>query len=142
MNDTNEPLAEVTPPALPSEEVQSEAPRTDLTLFTEKIEALKSQIASVIVGQEHTVDLVLTAILANGHVLIEGAYIWVTLGRDSIPLLTAGRNAAAVRTAVRFINSIYVITTINSGFHIPVDDNPAAMRAYPNPLLEFQSFIR
>ena len=72
MNDTNEPLAEVTPPALPSEEVQSEAPRTDLTLFGEKIEALKSQIASVIVGQEHTVDLVLTAILANGHVLIEG----------------------------------------------------------------------
>ena len=50
MNDTNEPLAEVTPPALPSEEVQSEAPRTDLTLFGEKIEALKSQIASVIVG--------------------------------------------------------------------------------------------
>ena len=72
MNDTNEPLAEVTPPALPSEEVQSEAPRTDLTLFGEKIEALKSQIASVIVGQEHTVDLILTAILANGHVLIEG----------------------------------------------------------------------
>ena len=72
MNDTNEPLAEVTPPALPSEEVQSEAPRTDLTLFGEKIEALKSQIASVIVGQEYTVDLVLTAILANGHVLIEG----------------------------------------------------------------------
>mgnify|MGYP000011242303 CR=1 FL=1 len=72
MNDTNEPLAEVTPPALPAEEVQSEAPRTDLPLFGEKIEALKSQIASVIVGQEHTVDLILTAILANGHVLIEG----------------------------------------------------------------------
>ncbi len=49
-----------------------EAPRTDLTLFSEKIQELKSQIASVIVGQERTVDLVLTAILANGHVLIEG----------------------------------------------------------------------
>ncbi|MDR0938004.1 MAG: MoxR family ATPase [Mediterranea sp.] len=46
--------------------------RMDLTRFTEKIEAVKSAIASVIVGQENAVDLVLTAILANGHVLIEG----------------------------------------------------------------------
>lgn len=46
--------------------------RTDLTLFSEKMRALKQQIASVIVGQERTVDLVLTTILANGHALIEG----------------------------------------------------------------------
>ena len=46
--------------------------RVDLTLFSEKIQGLKERIASVIVGQEQTVDLVLTAILANGHVLIEG----------------------------------------------------------------------
>lgn len=46
--------------------------RTDLTLFSEKMKALKQQIASVIVGQECTVDLVLTTILANGHALIEG----------------------------------------------------------------------
>ena len=43
--------------------------RVDLTLFSEKIQELKDQIASVIVGQEQTVDLVLAAILANGHVL-------------------------------------------------------------------------
>ena len=46
--------------------------RADLTLFAQKMEALKSQIATVIVGQERTVDLMLTAILANGHVLVEG----------------------------------------------------------------------
>lgn len=46
--------------------------RTDLTLFFEKIQELKDQIATVIVGQERMIDLVLTAILANGHVLIEG----------------------------------------------------------------------
>ena len=33
---------------------------------------MKERIASIVVGQEQTVDLVLTAILANGHVLIEG----------------------------------------------------------------------
>ena len=46
--------------------------RLDLTLFSEKIQALKDRIATVIVGQEQIVDLVLTAVLANGHVLMEG----------------------------------------------------------------------
>ena len=46
--------------------------RTDLTLFAEKIQTLKSQIRQIIVGQEQAVDLVLTTILADGHVLIEG----------------------------------------------------------------------
>ncbi|WP_287132647.1 MoxR family ATPase [Bacteroides sp.] len=46
--------------------------RVDLTLFSEKIQVLKDWITMVIVGQEQTVDLVLTAVLANGHVLLEG----------------------------------------------------------------------
>lgn len=44
----------------------------ELALFSGKMEELKARIASIIVGQERTVDLVLTSILANGHVLIEG----------------------------------------------------------------------
>ena len=43
-----------------------------MTLFSEKIQALKDRIATVIVGQEQIVDLVLTAVLANDHVLLEG----------------------------------------------------------------------
>ena len=46
--------------------------RVDLTLFSEKIQAMKDRIATDIVGQEQTVDLVLTVVLANGHVLLEG----------------------------------------------------------------------
>lgn len=49
-----------------------EEQRLDLTLFSEKIDTLRSEIAKVIVGQDKAVDLVLTCILANGHVLIEG----------------------------------------------------------------------
>lgn len=49
-----------------------EEQRLDLALFSEKIEKLRHEIAQVIVGQEQAVDLVLTCILANGHVLIEG----------------------------------------------------------------------
>ena len=46
--------------------------RTDLTVFSEKMEAVRRQIATVIVGQQTAVDLLLTCILADGHVLLEG----------------------------------------------------------------------
>ncbi len=46
--------------------------RIDLSDFSNKVQQLKECISSVIVGQEQVVDLILTAILANGHVLIEG----------------------------------------------------------------------
>ena len=46
--------------------------RTELTLFNEKIQQLRQEISTVIIGQTQAVDLLLTAILANGHVLIEG----------------------------------------------------------------------
>jgi MoxR-like ATPase len=44
----------------------------DCTAFSAKIEELKAQIAQIIVGQQQGVDLILTSLLANGHVLIEG----------------------------------------------------------------------
>lgn len=46
--------------------------RTDLTEFSRKIQQLRDNIARVIVGQSDAVNLVLTCILADGHVLIEG----------------------------------------------------------------------
>ena len=46
--------------------------RFDLTDFQEKVNNLRNEIATVIVGQEKAIDLILTAILADGHVLIEG----------------------------------------------------------------------
>lgn len=48
------------------------SPRIDLTELTGRIGQLREQIAQVVVGQNDAVDLLLTAILANGHVLIEG----------------------------------------------------------------------
>ena len=33
---------------------------------------LKTQVAKVIIGQENFIELLITAFLANGHVLIEG----------------------------------------------------------------------
>ncbi len=50
----------------------NEENRLNLTEFSAKIGQLKSEIAKVIVGQEDAVDLLLTAVLSNGHVLLEG----------------------------------------------------------------------
>jgi MoxR-like ATPase len=46
--------------------------RVDLSALNESILKIRTEIAKVVVGQEHMVDLLITAILADGHVLIEG----------------------------------------------------------------------
>ena len=46
--------------------------RTDLSGLNTAIQRVKDEIAKVIVGQSQMVDLMLAAILADGHVLIEG----------------------------------------------------------------------
>ena len=45
---------------------------TDLDRLTERLTALRSEIAKVIVGQERTVEHLLVALLANGHCLLQG----------------------------------------------------------------------
>lgn len=46
--------------------------RVDFTELNDKITRLREEMAKVIVGQQEVVDLLLTALLADGHVLIEG----------------------------------------------------------------------
>jgi MoxR-like ATPase len=46
--------------------------RTDLTQLNEAVQKVREQIKKIIVGQEEMVKLILVAILADGHVLIEG----------------------------------------------------------------------
>jgi len=46
--------------------------RVDLTALNEQVKKIKEEIGKVIVGQETMIDLLITAILADGHVLIEG----------------------------------------------------------------------
>ncbi len=46
--------------------------RLDLSGLKQNLERLRSEIGKVIVGQEAMIDLLLTALLADGHVLIEG----------------------------------------------------------------------
>ena len=46
--------------------------RLDLEAFSSKMMLVRQQIGSVVVGQEQTVDLLLTSVLADGHVLLEG----------------------------------------------------------------------
>ena len=46
--------------------------RTDLTALNKAVEDIRNQIKKVIIGQDEMVKLILTAMLADGHVLIEG----------------------------------------------------------------------
>lgn len=46
--------------------------RLDLTALTEALQSVRVEMRKIIVGQEELIDLLITAVLANGHVLIEG----------------------------------------------------------------------
>lgn len=46
--------------------------RLDLTELHDGVNRIREALSSVLVGQQHQVDLLLSALLANGHVLIEG----------------------------------------------------------------------
>lgn len=46
--------------------------RMDLTSVKESIDKIKAEISKVVVGQESMIDLMISALLANGHILIEG----------------------------------------------------------------------
>ncbi len=46
--------------------------RTDLGSLQAAVMSLKSEIGKVIIGQDQMIDLLLAAVLADGHVLIEG----------------------------------------------------------------------
>ena len=46
--------------------------RTDLSELNEAVQAIRQEIKKIIVGQEDMVKLIITALLADGHILIEG----------------------------------------------------------------------
>jgi MoxR-like ATPase len=46
--------------------------RIDITAFAEQVKKIKQEVAKVIVGQEEMIDLLITGIVADGHILIEG----------------------------------------------------------------------
>src|SRR5215212_9769847 len=54
------------------EEQQIFQSRTDLSDLSEAVMAIRQQIKKIIVGQDEMVRLIITALLTDGHVLIEG----------------------------------------------------------------------
>ena len=46
--------------------------RIELSRLHDRVQQIKAEIGKVIVGQEAMVELMITAIFARGHVLIEG----------------------------------------------------------------------
>jgi len=54
------------------EEQQIFETRTDLSQLNDAVQSVRQQIKKIIVGQDEMVKLIITALLADGHVLIEG----------------------------------------------------------------------
>nr|WP_262706492.1 MoxR family ATPase [Hymenobacter perfusus] len=61
-----------TPAAEATESLSSFAPRTDLSHLSRHAEAIRQELGKVIVGQQALAELLLVALLADGHVLLEG----------------------------------------------------------------------
>ena len=66
------PTFEAAAPVAPAPEPTDFAPRTDFARLTARTDAVRQQIGQVIVGQQDLQELLLTALLADGHVLLEG----------------------------------------------------------------------
>ena len=46
--------------------------RINLTELREKVAAIRQSVGQVVIGQQNMLDLILTALLADGHILLEG----------------------------------------------------------------------
>lgn len=53
-------------------EIEQLQEKTEVAILSEAVAGIKAQIGKVIVGQEEMIELLIAAILADGHVLIEG----------------------------------------------------------------------
>ncbi|HMP92819.1 MAG TPA: MoxR family ATPase, partial [Phnomibacter sp.] len=47
-------------------------PRTDLQRLSQAVQQIKDSIGQVIVGQQQMVELMITGLLCQGHILLEG----------------------------------------------------------------------
>lgn len=54
------------------DQTQDFQPRTDFSSLNESVQKIKAEFSKVIVGQDAIIELLIVAILADGHVLIEG----------------------------------------------------------------------
>ncbi len=65
-------VASAETPAAPTSPEAAFAPRTDFARLTAQTDAIRAEIGKIIVGQTDLLELLLTAVLADGHVLLEG----------------------------------------------------------------------
>jgi MoxR-like ATPase len=73
---TTEPPSDIEPtpsrPDPPATPAVTGADREDLTAAADLVREIRGEISKAVVGQDRVIDQVLTALLAGGHVLVEG----------------------------------------------------------------------
>ena len=96
--------------------------RLDLTDLSKSIANLKSEVSRVVVGQDRAIDLILTSILANGHVLVEGVPgIAKTHRAIAIDLRAPMQLAAALAPGMRDAGFGRIVNITSSAVKAPID---------------------
>jgi len=108
-----------------------ESAKQACTRFREQFEALRSEIAKVIVGQEAIVEQTLIALFANGHVLLEGV---PGLGKTLL-VNTLGKTLSLPFVRIQFTPDIMPADI--TGTTIVIDDERTGKREFqfrPGPI--------
>jgi MoxR-like ATPase len=87
-----------------------------LKSYRKQFADIKSEMAKVIVGQEHIIDSLIEALLCNGHVLVEGVPgIAKTLTVRALSMITGGQFSRIQFTPDLLPSDIIGITTYEEG---------------------------
>ena len=62
-----------------SDPIPTETPLTEVQILAKSI---RDEVGKVIIGQADTVDLLLTALLSRGHILLEGCLLYTSDAAD------------------------------------------------------------
>jgi MoxR-like ATPase len=98
--------------------------------FSGKIAALKAEVSKVIVGQEEVIDRVLTAMLCNGHVLLEGV---PGLGKTLL-VRTLAQSLALKFSRIQFTPDLMPADIVGTNIIVEEEPGHRKFRFQPGPV--------
>src|SRR5512143_1446097 len=110
--------------------MKSVGSEASLQLAVDRLDAVRREIAKVIVGQEDVVEGVLTCLLASGHVLLEGV---PGLGKTTL-LRTLARAMQLKYSRIQFTPDLMPADIVGSMIIETTDRGAKALRFQPGPL--------
>ena len=102
----------------------------NLQTVTEQLQAVRNEISKVIVGHDHVVEGVLIALVAGGHVLLEGV---PGLGKTTL-LRTLGESMHLKCSRIQFTPDLMPADILGSMLMSSAEDGFKSLRFEPGPI--------